>query len=826
MVNVFGPESSPNLPKNPSWKRVLPPSSTPPPEQLAKNVAKGGSNLPKPTIPLTRPGAVSSPLPVNLEKIKTKPPSPPPFAPPPGKKQERAQDMLQKAQEILAQITQKPAEQGKSKMALGKKTVMVTYSKSEKEAATGEYKVVTAEFELNGEKVQINRYSKGAYNGPKTQDFKDRLTLLHDAAKRYVAHHPEAKGVLEALKKLDDHYQSEMDKRCAVDSEIVKRGDKEAIESYRAVQKTAVELMGQYTRDIQEILTKGSGKNVSVEDLQKEEREYLIERGRPSIINIFEVEPFAGPKKTRQFVSIQEPAAKIYSAAGEVKPGVTLPSIARDRAGLANYVTTTFGEIVDNELQVRFAGVRHSSYPPIHIEDQTERQAIASHNCLQDIVDEAVRRHGMEKLQGTTKDKPIVVNLRAMMLLTAKKLDEVRNRSKFVLGSWRGESETTQLEDCVHALNLYKDRTFSVNVGGREVWIRPQISYMNLGTNAEAARLGVKGGIDPSPFQGEINACGICDFERDCGEYVKWQVEQLNDPLLTKLASMYTLAWRETDGKWREPIQSAVDHVQAVTSKHQAELNEKRLVLQQHYQEYHKADKPKKEILAVRIAELKTRIDVMEKEIRAAYEALEASKTQVYQNNRQAIREIQTRIEGHLTKLLEGETKPDRSKTLSALRNFFHCYLQAIDLYYTKEYETPEKVMEFQAHYMTLQHMMNILLVFFCKSAEDRTGRQENVIVEREIFCAQTGRYPQSEGDQKEVERSVASAVHQFSASLPNTKWNSEAPGLQIGPAVNPESLGTPIGKLSSLTWRQGWKKAEECKPSEFVKSLNVKEKL
>ena len=357
------------------------------------------------------------------------------------------------------------------------------------------------------------------------------------------------------------------------------------------------------------------------------------------------------------------------------------------------------------------------------------------------------------------------------MLLTPKKLDEVRNRSKFVLGTWRGESETTQLEDCAFALNLFRDRTFKVVIGGTEVWIRPDISFMNLGVNAEAARIGPKGALPPSNIQEMVNARGFREFEEESSKWLDGRLKILKDKTLTDFVKLFESIWKEPAGNWKEPVKKAQERIDQAKALHQTEWESSCKEFLKLSEKYLTAtDKTLKSRLKERMQTLNFRINEMQRELTAAFEDLQKAKETIYHENRELLRELPDKIKARYSVILNQTSAPNRLTMLTKMRDFHLNYLQAVDLYYSKKYENPETLTAFQAIYLEQMFMMNLEPEFFCKSAEDRTGRINNVVEEREIYRSQTGHYPASKYDQDEIDAKIAPAVHQFSATSETRK--------------------------------------------------------
>src|SRR5262249_28683627 len=126
-----------------------------------------------------------------------------------------------------------------------------------------------------------------------------------------------------------------------------------------------------------------------------------------------------------------------------------------------------------------------------------------------------------------------------------------------------------------------------------------------------------------------------------------------------------------------------------------------------------------------------------------------------------------------------------QKEKLAAFKDFHLNHLRACDIYYNKKYEKPESVMEFQTLWLEQQFYMENNPEFFCKSAEDRTGRVNNILEEREVYRTLKGHLPHEDAEREEINRTISPIINDVSASYSNTKANSESPHLQIGSQVN-----------------------------------------
>jgi hypothetical protein len=255
--------------------------------------------------------------------------------------------------------------------------------------------------------------------------------------------------------------------------------------------------------------------------LKEYEAKVLQQRNerRPVVINQYRLQ---GVDKV--FVNIQTPKA-MTEINGKRVLGPTIPTNQRDTVGLLNYVSISTGSVEkDGSVQIEFQSIGHAVLPPLLIKNSALRQAIAAKNALQLITDEAAEALlAMDKIK---EGQIIDVPLNYMMLVTAWKGDFVRNKSMGVMGSWKGESETMQLKETAQALRMYDGRTIKIEIEGRTVKVRPDLSMINLGVNKAATELDFRAQIPE--VQNVINARGVTKFIE---KYEKFQENEIQSML-------------------------------------------------------------------------------------------------------------------------------------------------------------------------------------------------------------------------------------------------------------------------------------------------------
>ncbi len=482
-------------------------------------------------------------------------------------------------------------------------------------------------------------------------------------------------------------------------------------------------------------------------DLQRAEAEHIRDRGRPIIVNIFEVE--AGGER-RTFVGMHKPMSE-----------ETIPSSMQSENKLANYVSTSAGVVRDGKVEMKYTGIRHSRPSPIAIEDSHQRRAISASNVKQSIVDIANK---MEVNENNSEKNPLPVPLAPTTLLTAKVGDIVRNRKKKVAGSWMGDSESMQLQEAMQAYRLYDGCVLNVN----GVWIKPVIHHMNFGVNPPGANHGLKGKVPDAPFQNELNAHGMMaqhqlvkDFfsENISDEGLKNRVFEFLSGDLTKLEGQY------------KDLKEVIHR----------NLQKDQEALASHYENYSR--KPSRKI--------EKEIVKLEKRIAGEYKRLDIIARGLVKKQKEAFLGQPNRHE-----VLES-LKEELNPALASLLQDHEDFRRAI---FTMAHKNTATVVDVPAMRNMIYQKLGILSLFYCKSAEDRTGNVEIETFQRMIFEEMSGKPPgivdcKETGITNEIFRQVFNA----SPSLNNTEHNSDSRGLQISPEVNPPDMEQQIKQQKKM---------------------------
>lgn len=660
---------------------------------------------------------------------------------------------------------------------------------------------------LNGQdhKAHVKEFPPGSYHGAKMDGFKVRQQLLHKSSKDWVKGSKKLKGERkkQALKHLDllnlrfeMAYQKALKKPETKRFEQLSKAQKfdERFENaYKEIHEDFLQKIGSYAKDVESIINHAAGgKIIDQDSLAQAENAHVSNRDRPIIINTFKY----GPKT---FVGIQTPARRMLNEGGERVNAKTIPSTIRDQEGLVNYVTSSFGIVKEGEITILSEAIRHSSYSAKSLKDTELRQLIACRNvrsCLTDLAERklmAFKNEGLP-LPKTDKNSPLEVPLRTVLLLTTGIGDTaLRNKSG---GKWVGDAESTQLRDSAFSLSAYKGAVFKVDLGELgKVWIKGDIKFMNLGTNIGVTDIGV--GKITKKKRGEqmVNATGFNEFDREFNEGVK----KLEDGLegLSKKSTkeirtgiQFLLKYSSSMSK----LQSS-DSLKKTAEAHQNKIQWLGLRLEI---EGEKARESQSKVTTREIGSPKLRAKLRGhyKEQRDAQDLLGEenqpivdAKATLWKQNRGKILEAQAKFNTAMNALLKNkEIKGTKLEAhFQEYRDVMNNTLQARDIYHGKKYKIPGFLNEFQTLCIETHQLLGNNVDFFCKSAEDRTGRVDDRVMERQVFKAVKGYSPRTEADYTIMNQTITPVVHQYSPSQDNTEQNSGARGEQVTGKANPE---------------------------------------
>lgn len=704
--------------------------------------------------------------------------------------------------------------------------------------------------QLNGQehKAHVKEFPDGSYHGAKIDGFKVRQELLHNAAmgwlKKANSLNPEQKAkAKEHLNLLNQQFEkdlkAELESKRGQDFKKLSESqkfDKSYKKDYGAIHKDFLEKIAQYAKDIEHIINHSAGKKVINQGMiAKAECAYVRERGRPIIINTFKY-------KSETFVGIQTPARRVLEGKKRVN-AKTIPSTIRDGAGLANYVTSSFGVVgKGGEITILSEATRHSSYSAKSLEDQEMRQLYGCQNVESCLTDLAEKQLIALQAAGTPPPKtdpthPLEVPLRTFLLLTTGIGDTaIRNKSgkEFV-----GDAEGTQLRDSAFALTAYKGAVFQVDLGKQfgKVWIKADIKFMNMGTNLGVTDKGIGKITFMKKSEKMINAIGFVEID---DEFTKG-IEKIE-------ADLKVLIEGEGDKAVPKTVASGVNFL--------LKFSEDMLKLQKNTDLEEKIEKLSKAVRAPnaalrlqgpRLRELqgsisnqgqvaldsKTRSKLkrhyktskkIQDTIGSLHEPIVIAMRKLWKANRGQLLEAQGKFNHAMDNLLEDikGKHPELEANLKKYRDVVNNVIQARDIYHMEAYNKTGHLNEFQSVCIETEQLLGNNVEFFCKSAEDRTGRMDDRVMERQVFKHMNGYSPRSEEDYKKMNTEVTDVVHQFSTSQDNTEQNSGARGEQVEGKANPEqAILYDVGRSHSLLAKNVFTESKKLTtPSEYAETL------
>jgi hypothetical protein len=612
---------------------------------------------------------------------------------------------------------------------------------------------------LDNKEYEVIQYSPG-YKPELVTSYETRQNYLYQAALHYVNDNVidnfQRKRSYQILEKLNKEFAKAID---------AARNQKD-----QDLHETVFPLLKKFTSEVISKL------EINVKDLIEAEKKYITKKGRPTVINTY---LFEGKK----YISMQAPVGE-----------KTIPSIVRDEKGLVNHVTTSSGFIDEEDhVVILFQATRHSSLSPIAIQNPMTRIAYACSNAREKIKDHAKKIISANPHIPSSKENPLVIPMSVMMLLTPKLFDGIRNYDSN--GNWKGESETMQLEESALALTMIKDRVFEIQLETEDnktttLWVKPEVSLMNLGVNLAATNKGFLGKAIPfAKIQKQINAIGFVEFEDSSLNYIEKRIKDIKDPNLLQIFKSYKALLEPTnpDNSKEQKLKIKIDNLQEKIEHKKAKLRYLYENLEMSLWEYESLDgvesKKERTILAKKISLQRKKIKEEEIPLYHAYEKLQSIKTHNFLKKETILKAAVD----SLLKAINSISNQNNSYTMAAVKEL-NAYLTdfqtAQNIYYHRQYRNKDRVMDFQTIYLKLEEVRGNFVTFFCKSAEDRTGRVDDRIQEREILNRELGPFP-NPTEVSELNSRVAPVVHRYSASQNNTEYNSGARGLQISPKLN-----------------------------------------
>ncbi len=609
-------------------------------------------------------------------------------------------------------------------------------------------------------RVIVKGFDENSYNGPSLRDFIDRLSILHLVAVERLKAKRLAGNITQVdydkkiatLEQKREECIASLERDCQIQP-IPLDGLKKRQKEIELAIRQATLYIQQYTFDALVLTDPNAFQSQhaldeSLRAYMSDESRLTAKMGRPDFINVY-ANPEEG--KTGEFISIQRTVDH------------TIPSTERDDTGpfegkIPNFVECgVYYRDADGNQRSEFTGYRHSSYPPIREKDDFTRQKKAA-KIVQSMLTELARQEMKKGHYGT-----IELNLSSLTLLTPY------HRTDAIVPS--GEQEYRQLAESYDAVMLYKDRPIKLNIDGREVTVKLNVSMLNAPGNPAGVSISERGTFTRwsmhSRLEKDINAQGMSEFiQKTCGyltDYSGIQVVQDIKDIFKKGGEEFGLK-----------------HLLAKANERLAEAIKTGSGKSRYYKE------------------CKLEVDKLNKQIfKIERERMRACrKFMTNPNNRRDV-----------DMFLASLQNPPRTTQSEVAELFFQTLL-----IYSDGKVDP---IHYGSRFLLANQKMGNHVDFYCKSGEDRTGRMQNMVEELCIFYRNHGCYPKYDSFKKRMDPvdkiqqdQIALAVNEFSVSRDITGANSiGARGLQIadqlGPfkaranAMLPTVMGDRIGKTA-----------------------------
>jgi len=424
--------------------------------------------------------------------------------------------------------------------------------------------------------------------------------------------------------------------------------------------------------------------------------------------------------------------------------------------------------------------ITHSSYAPIAIADQYQRLQMGAKALRQNLTtlvrimaDETLLAEKLNR--GTTSRHPLIINLATMMLLSPlgnKKINGIKVVEKIF------KNESAMVEESYLLLRMYHQRACEWATDSNKIIHAKFISNcMNVGVNI-MRNLNL-----PSDYSQQINNNGFTELWKNASSYytpldlgsldknLQKFAKALNKILNVRQRELAKFKKKNSDGE----VVDIVDSTWKAQSlpKHYLELEE---ILKNDHKIYE-------------LEKIYKLIKEKEKNIDVIYNKLLEVTRAFWKKNSSSINHILDQLEPQLRDLEVdfGYGTPLENPEYRQLRDrieFERVFLEAQNLYLSGDYKKEKNTYLFQAYYLILYEKMGAVEEFFCKSAEDRTGYLELVLISMYTFKEIKGYFPNlnSVADSEFFWHNIFPHLYKFNTGKLTNDANAPGCGaLQVG---------------------------------------------
>ncbi len=530
--------------------------------------------------------------------------------------------------------------------------------------------------------------------------------------------------------------------------------------------------------------------------IKKEEANFKMSQGRPNIVNFDVVKDGKIQKRVRvmsgQFTCGEKTRPTTKRGVSQAIEDI-VPNHVRD-------VTAVVDD--NNKVKVLCSVIGHASYSNFEEKDRVKRR-ISNKKQVVTVIRDIIENMQNPIPDGKDKNNPITVSLTEMLLLTSK-LGSLRESLAFhVIKKDKYQSEYRQLKDSCLAMERlrYSEQPIAVKMkDGSITYVKYDTSYMNMPVNAGESQLKVYN----NPLQIGINARGFVDYNKQARKFVNDFKIDNNSSLSDEVKHFINLSKAyidiESEQRKKQSLIFSIQLNEKFLKSSAKDLNDIEAKLQKKLDEKVPDEKE--------INSLKEQYRKKEKEFSAhlknnfhLYRQLNELEKRNYMWKTKELTEVLHKQIEKVIATLPADAKDDsEQKKVRDLALFMQGHLVCEDMFYHEKYQDEHNTYKFQSHYLINNRAMGREILASCKSSEDRTGWQRVMLAAYVVFIELYGHAPQFDQteDKRKFDTIIIQKIHEMSASLENTKYNSEARGLQISGRYTDQRIGVEIGKKSA----------------------------
>lgn len=500
-------------------------------------------------------------------------------------------------------------------------------------------------------------------------------------------------------------------------------------------------------------------------------KEITRREGRDNDIHIYPVQATVQGRQTTH--------TRVSSARTTSKE--TIPSNIRRRDKLSNETPLSnnvrrdcgiLEQTAEGEFRYieEYTGLTHSSYTPIadwsqnkdKVENLHHRLRYAAKGVQADI--EEIIQHGQVQ-QPDNGPKKIKLSVNSLFTSLNTRLERAGRRS---------ESENRQLEESWLALQMYHGQT--IKIDGENYLI--EVDTMNVPSNLTGIMGELRHAFGPSDIEKHINERSLHQVVKNIDQYFTVSEHDSHarrqaKAVIKELLMDFSPEEKDQMNSLQQSIQSKEERL-----RYRYEFLRRSLL-----EESYGGDANTKQ---QKIEEVRKEILSLEKDLGVNYKELNELYMESYQKN-------MSKIIGGI-ELLKQTMAVSADKELLQLFDVAELNANLLDMMSHQSQQDPNLSYQLSAVYNITSYKMGFNSIFYCKSAEDRTGRVGEKIEEILSFRRAHGYYPSTSDSDQEKLNDLSHEIHEFSVHKQVTTRNDRgARGLQIQSGTGNQHLYSSV---------------------------------